>query len=60
MIMDELKPCPFCGLASNKVVVCIRTTWYVTCGFCYATGPRAKEQKEAIRLWNKRIGKRTK
>ena len=54
---NKLKPCPFCkekeNLSVNKDNSLVKNK-FVQCFECYATGPRAKTDEEAIYLWNKR------
>lgn len=54
-MMDELKPCPFCGSIKVRITfyddndVCV-----VECQDCGALGPIALESAKAIEAWNKR------
>lgn len=55
MIMDKLKPCPFCGrMAETRLkngffhVVCANDGCYVRTDGCL-------NENEAVRLWNKRV-----
>lgn len=54
--MSKFKPCPFCGLylAVTWHIGHLDKPWIVNCYECGAEGPRAKTEKEAIELWNKR------
>jgi Lar family restriction alleviation protein len=50
-----LKPCPFCGEASNLHMVAETRTWkYVWCGKCDAQGPAKSAKSRAIDTWNER------
>lgn len=57
-----MKPCPFCGSVDLTPQ---DTAWewgdtikdyhQVFCNGCSATGPKAKDDKTAIELWDKRV-----
>lgn len=47
---DELKPCPFCGGAELVVA----DNGGIACLLCWASGPPAKAETEAIAAWNRR------
>lgn len=52
-------PCPFCDDINVRVIkiterepsICV--TYIVLCEHCGASGPKVKEEKDAILVWNK-------
>lgn len=59
--MDELKPCPFCGVEGdpdiNKSSLAgpeNRWKFGVYCNVCFCEGPPGKTKEEAGRRWNER------
>lgn len=60
--MDELKPCPFCGgeAETGKTVFGLRAGLiFVFCKKCYASSLDYKTEKEAIKVWNRRVNDAT-
>ena len=58
-MMDELKPCPFCGSNTLELDKEISPTgdysiWFVTCYDCPCQGVRGDTREEAIKAWNTR------
>jgi len=56
--MTKLKPCPFCGGTVLELIepATLQPAYYVACEKCDASGPMAKSQWGASRLWNTRPG----
>ena len=56
----ELKDCPFCGVAPMPDVLQDPDDegglYYVRCEICGAQGARGRNEREAMKLWNKREG----
>ncbi len=55
--MSELKPCPFCGGESSKIIsyksgrdLC----WYIVCSECFVTTDNYETKELAIEAWNMR------
>lgn len=67
-IMDDLKPCPFCGGTNDQVlnrldeqpemelVGLSENNWNVLCNECYALGGTRRTAVKAIEAWNRRVG----
>lgn len=55
--MTALRPCPFCGSrrwsAWHLGYLPPETPWVVECGGCFAQGPRAATEEEALTKWGK-------
>ena len=51
-IVNELKPCPFCG--SDDVSIEVFWAYAVYCGNCGIRGPIVGSEVEAIETWNDR------
>lgn len=51
----EINPCPFCG--GKARLYRIRDGYYIKCStpFCRAEQVTCKEEKEAVKRWNKRV-----
>ena len=56
--MTELKPCPFCGGYSTKVMQTFagrkRDEFEVFCEKCLSSGPVEDNRYSAIAAWNRR------
>ena len=48
--------CPFCDSGNVDVAKFAPRSWVVECGVCFAYGPRCDTKREAIRLWEQRLG----
>lgn len=55
--MTKLKRCPFCKSKHTMTwhIGHYDKPWLVECMECSANGPLAGTEKEAIKLWNKRV-----
>lgn len=56
-IMDELKPCPFCG---ESDVRCFETQYMIhecICFTCECSGPIGINELDAKTKWNQRVSK---
>lgn len=56
-VMEELKPCPFCGCEHVEVAnygIQGYRNWWVCCPHCDAQGPAEDTEAEAIRMWQTR------
>lgn len=51
-VMEEMKPCPFCGSESVVVRKQIEPSSWVSCLICGALGPDGKTPEDAIVKWN--------
>ena len=54
---DELKPCPFCGEASESKIILSSSGMgveFVACLACGTDGPAEQTKAEAIAAWNRR------
>lgn len=53
--MTALRPCPFCGSrrwsAWHLGYLPPETPWVVACEGCFAEGPRAATEEEALSKW---------
>lgn len=58
MSEEKIKACPFCE--NEKLVISGGSTMWVTCNKCYALGPEAESESEALELWNNRVGTKRK
>jgi Lar family restriction alleviation protein len=61
IIMEEIKPCPFCGTAGEARIELQEPSpdsdndWYeVRCDYCGARGGESLSKEGAVREWNKR------
>jgi Lar family restriction alleviation protein len=58
--MSELKPCPFCGskdiMIEESLLLVIEQHFWCTCGECLASTKEGTTEKEAINIWNTRVG----
>ncbi len=57
--MDELKPCPFCGVKDLHIrklpyKLCGKEMWNCRCENCYAMTGIQYSKKMAIEAWNRR------
>ena len=51
--MEELKPCPFCGVKPN-VFIDHDGDCHIRCLWCGASHVYARTEKEAAKKWNRR------
>ena len=51
-INPDMKPCPFCGHQGMTWHIDREVPWVVECTCCFARGPRATTEREAILAWN--------
>jgi hypothetical protein len=55
MSADLTSPCPFCASHCFYVLEVDEGAWAVICDGCKSMGPAAKQQDEAVQLWNLRM-----
>lgn len=53
-MLEELKPCPFCGGTELEVMEIDEGFSAVACDTCDAIGPMGQGDEEAKREWNQR------
>ena len=54
-VMDELKPCPFCGDENPRCYQSeVSDQWHVVCSHCYAKTDNVGTKKIACKRWNTR------
>ena len=56
-MMEDIKPCPFCGGIDLVHERQGPSAHYIYCDGCRCEGPGARLFGEAIKLWNTRDGK---
>ena len=52
-MQEKLKNCPICGY-SEPITGMFQEIWYIQCGVCKTTGPKAPTQEKANASWNTR------
>ena len=52
-VMDELKPCPFCG-KRDMSIWCV-VSFRVRCDWCGVKGEKCSTEQQAIKAWNTRV-----
>lgn len=58
-MIEKQLPCPFCGAEAWGPILCDDdwSSWYcVECSECGVRTPRGLDEKEAIAVWNHRVG----
>ena len=53
-MMNELKPCPFCGATNVSHWIGDFGDHVVSCHVCFAQGSPTKTEEKAIAAWNRR------
>ena len=54
-MVNELKPCPFCGSENIEITSYCADLVFIQCDGCGATFPHFDSEKEAIKAWNGRV-----
>jgi hypothetical protein len=57
-LMEELKPCPFCGSKTVKKIGPKNGRYIVYCCGCWCQTNEECTEAEAVRLWNTRSGEK--
>lgn len=52
-ILDEAKPCPFCG--GEGILVIGYDGYYIECKSCAVSTPERATEEEALEVWNRRL-----
>lgn len=52
-MIQQLKPCPFCG-GKNISLLAASVSW-LYCNDCNGMGPSGFSESQAIKLWNTRV-----
>ena len=57
-VMDELKPCPFCGGKDSGILTTSYDGYWfaVFCENCMAQTRKCRQEKDAVEAWNRRVG----
>lgn len=50
----KLLPCPFCSGSKSDIDTSDENFYRVACAICFAEGPWAPTEPQAIKLWNNR------
>jgi Lar family restriction alleviation protein len=53
-IVEQMKPCPFCGCKGGDVYVVHFHHWVCACPECDTEGPVRETPQKALEFWNKR------